>query len=253
MISILFFLLGLFFGSFLLVVIDRVPRGESILFGRSHCDMCSHVLNWYDLIPIFSYLFLRGRCRYCHKPYGMQYPFVEIATGVVFGLTPFFFPFVSVLQYILLLGISASCIIVFFTDYFYGIIPDSALLGGGLFTLGLHVVLHQNILSYMLIALVTAGFFFALFLATKQRGIGFGDVKYALFMGFLLGYPSIILGLYAAFLTGAVVALILILGKKKHFRGDTIAFGPFLVLGTYIAWVGGIQLWHFFIHLLFQV
>lgn len=253
MISLILFIFGLFLGSFLLVVIDRIPRGESILFGRSHCDMCGHVLNWYDLVPILSYVFLHGKCRYCHKPYGMQYPFVEVATGGMFALVPLLFPFTSVGQYIAVLGITAVFIVIFFTDIFYGIIPDGALIAGGILTIALHILLHDNMLSYLLVAVVSAGFFLMLFLATKRRGIGFGDVKYSLLMGFILGYPSIILGLYLAFLTGAFVALILILGKKKHFRGDTIAFGPFLVIGTYISWVGGANLWHFFIHLLFQV
>ena len=117
MISVFFFILGLFLGSFLLVVIDRVPRGESILFGRSHCDMCGHMLHWYELIPIFSYAILRGKCRYCQKSYGMQYPFVEIVTGSMFALVPVLFPFISVLQYIVVLAITASFIVIFFTDF----------------------------------------------------------------------------------------------------------------------------------------
>lgn len=247
------FLLGLFFGSFLLVVIERLPRGESVLFGRSHCDMCGHTLAWYDLFPIFSYVFLRGKCRYCRKSYGLQYPFVELVTAVLFGLTAVIFHFTNPFFYILALGIIASLIVIFFTDMYSGIIPDAALLAGGLFAIPFLVVTGENLLLHIVAAVVAWLFFLALYLVTKQKGVGFGDVKYALFMGLLLGIPQIVLGLYIAFLTGALAALILIVGKKKHFHNDTISFGPFLVLGTYLAWLGGTQLWHYFLHILLGI
>lgn len=251
MISILLFFLGLFIGSFLLVAIERIPRGESILMGRSHCDMCGHTLAWYDLVPIFSYIFLRGRCRYCHKSYGLQYPFVELVTAGLFSLTPLIFQFTALAQYIFALGIISSLLVIFFTDMYVGIIPDVVLATGTLFVVAFLLVTGQNLFFHAVGALVAGVFFLLLYIVTRQKGVGFGDVKYAFFMGLLLGLPNIILGLYIAFLTGAIVALILIVGKRKHFHKDTISFGPFLVFGTYLAWGGGIALWHFFLHFLF--
>ena len=251
--SILFFFTGLFIGSFLLVVIDRFPRNESIFFGRSHCDMCDHTLAWYDLIPLLSYFLLRGKCRYCHKAYGTSYPIVELITAIFFASIPFFFPSTSIIEQILLCIAVSSCIVIFFCDLLYGLIPDGAV---GIIALSgvlLVLVHHVGFLSFVLSSIGAGLFFFLLYIFTKKKGMGLGDVKLAAAMGFLLGYPLIILALYTAFLTGAIVALILILRHKKKFKGGTISFGPFLILGTYIALIGGVNLWNFFIHLLFRL
>lgn len=252
MISLIVFFLGLFIGSFLLVVIERLPRGESVIVGRSHCDMCGHTLAWYDMMPIFSYLLLQGKCRYCHKPFGTAYPVVEIVTGVMLGTLPILFPTLS-FEKLVLLGIIVCCLIViFFSDFFYGIIPDVVSLIMGITSIafvGLSTLLFQHIIT----ACIAMGFFFALYIGTRKRGMGLGDVKFSFVMGLLLGFPLIILGLYLAFLTGSVIALILIIGKKKHFRKDTISFGPFLVIGTYISLVGGLALWNILMQLLFHM
>jgi leader peptidase (prepilin peptidase)/N-methyltransferase len=99
--------------------------------------------------------------------------------------------------------------------------------------------LHFNIFSVVLSAVCASGFFLILFLATKGRGMGFGDVVYAFLMGFILGYPRVILGLYLAFVTGAIVSLFLVILKKKKFQGGTIPFGPFLVFGTFVSLLWG--------------
>ena len=251
--AIILLILGLFFGSFFLVVIDRIPRGESILFGRSHCDMCGHTLGWFDLIPLLSYVLLRGKCRYCHKSYGFSYPVVELMTAVVWASTPFLFHIFSMIQLVLVLCIVSCLLIIFFSDMFFGIIPDIIVLIGSFCSIIFVLYFQGDIVAHLLSALCSVAFFLALYFLTKKRGIGFGDVKYAAFMGILLGYPQIIVGLYAAFLTGAAIAFILIIGRRKKFKKDTIAFGPFLVLGTYVAWVGGINLWHFILAKLFNM
>lgn len=237
------FIFGLFVGSFLNVVIDRSARGEGFINGRSHCDRCGHVLSWYDLIPLLSYALLQGKCRYCHKSIGYEYPIVETATAISFAVLPFLLSTYDMFLFgvkLLLIGIF---IIIFFADLWYGIIPDVALIAGSGGLAMLFFLQPSIILSHVAAGLGAGLFFLMLFLGTKGKGMGFGDVKLALFLGLLLGFPDIIVGLYIAFLTGALVALILILWRKKRLRGDTIPFGPFLVLGGLVAWFWGTSLW----------
>lgn len=245
---ILFFLLGIIFGSFLNVIIDRLPRSETIIKGRSHCEYCHHTLAWYDLVPLFSFLFLKGRCRYCHKFIGLQYPLIELTTGSAFLLIGNAFYFSPILL-LLMLAIVSSLIVIFYTDLFSGIIPDAVLFVLGIVAL-LRIAITGGSFVFALLSGLGVGLFFLLiFLFTKGKGIGFGDVKYAVVMGLLIGFPNIIVSLYVAFLTGAAVALILVLVGKKRFKGQ-IAFGPFLVLGTLAGIFAGNILWTFFLHIL---
>lgn len=251
--SILFFLIGLFLGSFLLVIVERFPRNESIFVGRSHCDMCNHTLSWYDLIPVFSYLFQRGKCRYCHKPYGGVYPFVEILSGLLFASVILFFPSLPLVEQIVLSLAMCCFVVIFFCDIRFGLIPDGAVIVFTILACIKIFLQDQSPLPFFLSAICASGFFYLLYIITKKKGIGFGDIKLAFPIGLFLGYPLTILSIYLAFLTGAVVALILILRRKKKFRGDTISFGPFLIIGTYISLVGGLPLWNFLLHMLLGV
>ena len=251
--SIILFIIGLFIGSFLLVVVDRFPKGESILWGRSHCDMCDHTLSWYDLFPIVSYITLKGKCRYCHKPFGVSYPVIEVVTGLLFATIPIFFPLVSLPELLILCIISGCSIVVFFCDVWYGLIPDNAVLILGVSGILLGIIHHTSLLSLLLSSLGAGVFFLLLYLGTKRKGMGLGDVKLSFAMGLVLGYPFIILAFYIAFLTGALVALILIIGRRKKFKGDSIPFGPFLIIGMISVLLGGNYLWNLSLHLLFHL
>ena len=231
-------IIGTVIGSFLNVVVDRLPKGESITFGRSYCDSCKRTLLWYDLIPVVSYVLLRGRCRFCRKPIGYYYPLIEITTGFLFALSFLHAQSISELLYLLL--IIAVLVVIFFADLKYGIIPFYAVGAGMLIVLFRLIFLSQpDFIASLLSSLGAGAFFLIIFLLTRGRGMGFGDVVYAFFMGLLLSFPGIIIGLYLGFLTGAIVSLILIAGGKKKLRGDTIPFGPFLVFGTVIALLYG--------------
>ena len=246
------FILGLSVGSFLNVLIDRLPREEQVFKGRSYCESCRKTIKWYDLIPILSFIILKAKCRYCRLPLSYYYPLVELTTGALFVAISIFvnnnFQFsifnfqsnpnfqldkVSALGYYLF--IASSLVVIFFVDLKYGIIPD-VIIYSAIAVSFLYIILN----TYYLIPLVAAAvgsflFFLIIFLATRGRGMGFGDVKFAFLMGLLLGFPKTIPGLYVAFLTGAVVSIILILIGKKKFRGSTVPFGPFLVIGTLIS------------------
>lgn len=260
------FLIGLFIGSFLNVLIDRFPRSKSVIKGRSHCDKCKKILRWYDLIPLLSFILLKGKCRYCHTRLSPYYPIVELTTGIVFAVTTFFvlngsqflisnfqFPinYQLLINLIYYLFIAASLIVIFFADLKYGIIPDKIVFPAIfislfilLFTSKESWFLRQladqpatfevGFVNHLLSALGASLFFLFLFFVTGGRGMGFGDVKFTFLMGLILGFPNIIVSLYIAFLTGAIVGCILIIWRKKRIFGTAIPFGPFLALGTFL-------------------
>lgn len=235
MMTVFLFILGLAVGSFANVLIDRLPQGESILWGRSHCDYCKKTLRWYELIPVASYIIQLGRCRRCGKRLSIQYPVVEFVTGIGFVLL---FPH-NISFYLLFI----SLLVIFVADLTYQIIPDSMIL------LGFAAILVNWIGSMQVGDIgqyIVAGFacfvaFYLIWLVTRGKGLGFGDVKFAPLMGLLLGFPGVVIALYIAFLTGALAGVILMLGRYKTWKSK-IAFGPFLVLGTSVAWIWQPQL-----------
>ncbi|MBI2028739.1 MAG: prepilin peptidase [Candidatus Levybacteria bacterium] len=257
------FLVGTAIGSFLNVLVDRLPRGEGVFGGRSHCDKCKKDLAWYDLIPLFSFLILRGKCRYCHTPLSLYYPVVELTTGILFVLVFVFLGArimnqeLRILDYITLVYyfiIISSLIVVFFTDLKYGIIPD-AIVAPSIFVS--FPYLFFNHYSLILNHLLSGGgaflFFLFLFLITKGRGMGFGDVKLSFLLGLVLGFPKIAVALYISFLTGAIVGCILIIWKRKRLHGTKIPFGPFLVFGTLLTIFLGEQIMQIMLGFLFPI
>lgn len=246
----LIFIIGTAVGSFLNVLIDRIPREESVVKGRSYCDSCKRKLAWYDLIPLLSWVMLGGKCRYCKGKISWQYPVVELATGILFVVVRFIAPQVSdavngiTTDLIFHWFIVSALLVIFMVDLKYYIIPDRILVPAAVVTFIYRLGAQQAepLQNYLFTALGAAAFFGVLILITRGKGMGMGDVKYGLFMGLLLGLPSTIVALYAAFLTGAVVSVILLLSGKKKF-GQIIPFGPFLVFGTIIGLFWGEILW----------
>ncbi len=225
-------ILGLLIGSFLNVLIDRLPKGQNVFWGRSHCDYCKRTLRWYELIPLVSFFWQRGKCVRCHRSLSWQYPLIEAMTGIGYFLIWGMFNQSTTLLVASLILFS-SLLVITISDLKYQIIPDSMIITGGIGTilLFLNNVSYAFIAEHVLTGLATSVFFLFLWLLTKKRGIGLGDVKISFLLGLLLGYPEIIMALYIAFLTGAIVGVILILGGKKKLKSK-IAFGPFLILGV---------------------
>lgn len=243
LIPLLVFFAGLFIGSFLNVIADRLQKHESFLFGRSHCDHCKKELSWYELFPLISYLIQQGKCRHCRHHLSAFYPLSELITGFILSTVVLRFitqPFEVLL---LLLLISSCLLIIVFSDIKYEIIPFPVVAVVTIASLIFLVITSPTLLPIAILSgLGVAFFFFAIFFLTKGRGMGFGDVIYAFSMGLLLGFPKIILGIYIAFITGAIVALGLVLLRKKKLHGGTIPFGPFLVLGTFTMIIWGDRL-----------
>ncbi len=226
-------------GSFFNVLSDRLSNDETIL-GRSHCDHCKKTLTFFDLFPVFSYLFLKGKCRYCQKKLSFWYPFTELATAALFIFSTYLLLKTGVnltwISYLLYLTIISSLWIIALADIKYQIIPDQlqiillvcSILNTNLSSLN-WFMLRESFLAGLIVMLPIL----FLFLVTKGRGMGFGDVKFAFNMGALLGVTSGLIALYLGFVSGAIVGLILIALGKSKFKSK-IAFGPFLVFGTYI-------------------
>jgi leader peptidase (prepilin peptidase) / N-methyltransferase len=244
------FCFGLCMGSFLNVLIDRLPAGESAVKGRSHCDHCKTTLNWHELIPLLSFLIQGGKSRCCHKKLSFQYPLIELITGIgfVWLYQTSLINTSNHWSYILLMNLVIfSCLLVIFiTDLKTFIIPDSmiaisisATIARLLFSQDIIFIL-PNICS----ALGASLFFYFLYIGTRGRGMGFGDVKLALLLGLMTGFPGIIINLYVAFLTGAILGVILILYRQKSFKSQ-VPFGPFLIVGTLVTvlWQAQIISW----------
>ena len=244
------FVLGLCIGSFLNVLIYRLPRSLT-LGGRSFCPKCKKQIAWYDNIPLVSFILLRGKCRKCQFPISLKYPVVELLTGVLFigvigGIRVI--GAIGVLGYF---AIVSAMIAILFIDLEHQIIPDELIAIGVFGALGVFLPSHLSLLTSNLLSAAGASLFFLfLHLITKGKGMGLGDVKLVFLMGLVLGFPKIIGSLYLAFLTGAIVGVILILTKKKRF-GEHLPFGPFLVGSflTFLFWGDRIIQWltyHFF-------
>ena len=261
------FVMGLVWGSFLNVVIFRMSHGSSPLKGRSICPKCKHQLAWFHNIPLLSFIFLRGRCAFCHKKISFRYPLIEALTGVMFVwwfLVGFnFFKLVgspwSFIQPVFWLAVGMVMLSIFMTDLLYMVIPLSlnmmlfslalfyrvGLVGFGIMQTGDFV---RAILSGVGLCLL----FVALQVITKAvknvDGFGLGDIYLAPSLGLLLGWPKIVPGIFFSFILGAIIGIMLIVSGRKKLS-QYLPFGPFLILGTVFALVWGGSIWNWYMGL----
>ena len=253
---VLLFVLGISIGSFLNVLIDRLSVGQDVVHGRSHCDYCHKTLHWYELIPIFSWIIQGGKSRCCHKKLSWQYPLIECITGVGFVSIYALYSVLSLNLFAYLI-IFSSAVVLFVADLKYEILPTPLLLSAAV---GIILSRYSEIIScfslqcpvfFMSILLpscAAAAFFFFLWAAFRGRAMGDGDIYLVFLMGMCVGYPNILIALYIAFLTGAVVGVILILGRKKGLQSH-ISFGPFLIFGTVMSMIFSSQIISVWLHL----
>ena len=252
--GVMIFVFGLCFGSFVNMLVYRTAKKYKLIKkekgrgmprpynkNRSFCDYCGKQLSWYENIPVLSWLMLKGKTKCCHKKLSLSYPIVELLMGILFVV----FYFVGAIHELPLLTGLGFLIVVFLVfsavfDLRYMILPDFStiilIICAIVFLLveiwGRHIGLPlQQILS----ALVAAGFLLILNLITKGKGMGMGDVKLAIFMGLFLGYPKIIVAFYVAFIIGAIYGLALMIFKKAD-KKSQVPFGPFMILGFFMAW-----------------
>jgi len=236
------FIFGLIIGSFLNSVIYRLSINQGFLIGKSYCPNCKHNLAWYDLVPVLSFLTLKGRCRYCKKPISIQYPLVEFATALLFtfwvwqkiGVLIYSPNFLILLNLCFILCVICSMVVIFVYDLKHYIIPDKIVFPLILITGIFNFYTKYEMLNATYSAVGASLFFLFIVLVSQGKWMGMGDVKLAFFMGLFLGFPKIIIALFLAFFIGAVVGVILIFSGKKGLRSE-VPFGPFLVIGTFLA------------------
>lgn len=237
--SVIIFILGIAFGSFLNVIIFRLSKKESFLKGRSYCPSCKHRLEARDLIPFFSFIFQKGRCRYCKNEISFIYPLVELITGLVF-----LFLFINLgpsLRLLVYLVYSCFLIIIFVYDLRYHLILDKVTLPAMIIVILADIVLKVSFFSVLFGVIIGGGFFLIIFTASRGRWIGGGDIRLGVLMGLMLGWEKLLVALVIAYLSGALVALMLLITKKRRLKSK-LPFGPFLGLGTFIALLYGDQI-----------
>ncbi|ADC48638.1 peptidase A24A domain protein, aspartate peptidase [Alkalihalophilus pseudofirmus OF4] len=241
------FVFGLTFGSFFNVVGLRVPAGESIVAPRSHCTTCDRDLSTRELIPVFSYLFQKGKCRGCGTKISPLYPFVELATGLAFSgayvLLGWSYELIVLLLLISLLAI------IFVSDIRYMLIPDKILLFFTPFFLLLRLTVAPLDPWWSSLVGAAVGFGLLLLIAVISRGgMGGGDIKLFAVLGLVLGWQDVLLAFFFSCLYGTIIAGIgMAAGKVK--RKKPIPFGPFIVLGALTAYFYGNSLVQWYIGL----
>lgn len=239
------FILGSAIGSFFNVVIDRLPIKKTTLSGRSQCDLCKRKLTPFELIPVFSYVFLLGKCRTCEYKIPLRVFFVELLVALlaIFLYSQFLLHETPLFIGVCIFLIFGLFIPIIFIDLKHGIIPDELTIILTIIVSVFVLLLPSSvILSHVLSGIASFLFFLALFFITKGKGMGLGDVKLSFALGLFLGFPKVIAGFYMAFLGGAVISLLLVFLGKKHFKKGTIPFGPFLVIATFCSYFWGEQL-----------
>lgn len=245
---------GLVIGSFLNVVVWRVPRGESVVSPPSACPRCGHEIRRRDNVPVLSWLVLRGRCRDCGAPISARYPMVEAATGLLFTLTawwcwaqdtPWLLP---ALAYLAAVSVALALI-----DLDSHRLPDAIVLPSHLVALALLALASWapggtsdwGALGRALLAGAALFAFYLVVLVIYPAGMGFGDVKLAGVLGLYLGWcgwGAVVIGWFAAFVLGGLFAIGLLVARRAE-RGSGIPFGPWMLLGAAIGIVAGPRLW----------
>ncbi len=278
----LLFIFGLLIGSFINVIAlrydgDHMVADPKVIGGRSHCPHCMKTLQWYELIPVVSFIIQGRRCRNCKATIGWQYPVVEVISGCIFAFVPMHvltltgpgqaFTIFSIFWTI----VFEVLLLVAYIDIRLGIIPDElnvvlgvlgiflAIFLAGYYGLGNHSLfgpfggwfgLQGNIwTNHIFAAFIGAAFFGLLILITRGKGMGMGDVKLAIPLGIVFGWPDILFIIVSAFILGALAGVIFIIRGEKTMKGS-LPFAPFLVAGAVIVFFGAVQITRAYLGLL---
>ena len=244
-IYIITFLYGVVIGSFVNVCIYRIPLKENIVKTRSHCMSCGHVLEWYELIPLFSYLGLRGKCRKCKAHISVQDPLIEGLNGVLYVLILVINGVnVDSLLYCLLVSALIALSVIDWRTYEIPVGINIFILALGLIMTAVH---YYDWLNHLIGLFAVSVFIYIIILATKGRGMGGGDMKLMAAAGLLLGWKNIIL----AFIVGCILGAVIHVARMKISKADhQLAFGPYLSAGILIAALFGNEIVTWYVGLL---
>lgn len=241
----LFFLTGSVFGSFLNVVIFRIPKKESLSYPSSHCMYCGHSLRVLDLIPVFSWLCLKGRCRYCKRPISIQYPLIEFISACLFVF--FYLSFGLSIETLAFCVITLFCIPLFVIDMRHCILPNKILIFFAAAAVCLSIIhIREPLFLYASTdpleplkgAMIGGGILLLIsilgyYLYGKREVMGMGDVKLLIVIGLLCGFKNTLLILAVSSVLAALIGIALFAAGKKS-RTDKLAFGPFIIVAFYI-------------------
>lgn len=239
--------LGLCLGSFYNVVGLRLPNGNLLTRARSYCPSCDRTLSAKDLYPLFSYLFLKGKCRSCQAPISPLYPLIELSTATLFVFA--FWQIGFDLELLVAFLLISLLMIIIVTDIRYMLIPNKLLLFFSPFFIGLRlfVVPFEHWWELPLGAAVGFGLLLLIAIISKG-GMGGGDVKLFALLGAILGFELVLLAfMFSCFFGAAIGGFLMLTGKVK--RKQPIPFGPFIVLGTLLSYFYGHDLIHWYLHI----
>ena len=237
-------LFGLVIGSFLNVVIARVPERRSLVRPGSACPGCGNPIAWYDNLPVVSFFALAGRCRACAAPISWRYPFVESLTAALFVLAWVVFAS-SLVEFFIAAVLLSALIAVTVVDLQYQIIPDAITVPG--VVVGLLASLVRERVSWLeaLLGVLVGTMLFVAVIVLSRGGMGGGDLKLGAMLGAFLGWKALLVALFVAVLVGGAMAVML-LATRRLARKDAIPFGPFLALGGTVAvfWGNALVAWY---------
>ena len=260
LLSVYIFVFGTIIGSFLNVLIYRLPIGLDFKKSNSMCTSCKHKLAWYDLFPLFSWLFLGGKCRYCKAKISPRYPIVEAMNGAFYVLIYLFICGGNAIEGVSLslVGymIVASCLIVTaFIDFEHQIIPDSmwiSIFVGGLFIVVDTAIKGQFTKEFIIAKIIglfaISGLFFLIGVLSKGRAMGGGDVKFMAAAGFVLGWKAIIVSLFLGAFSGVLFSIGRKIVSQKEMSG-VIPFGPFLAIGVTLSMFFGEKIFDVYLNM----
>ena len=241
------FILGLVIGSFLNVVIYRVPEGKSIVKPPSHCPECDHRLSPIELIPVISYIVLKGKCKECGTSISIRYPIVELLTAFLFSIN-YLLLYNNIITFITGLIFTSILIVLTLIDYDHQILPDSLTIGGLIIGLILSIVRSDISILMAVIGLVSAGGFLFIVAFVSKGGLGGGDIKLMAMVGTFLGPLSAFAAIFIGALLGLLASLPGILSGELS-RKRKLPFGPFLAGASLIFWFWGDYLWEFYLNI----
>ncbi len=257
---IIVFIFGVVVGSFLNVCIYRIPRGLSIIIPSSRCPTCGNQIRFYDNIPIISYVFLKGRCRYCNSEISIRYPLVEALNAILYVLILYRFGYHSLLPLLVYFLFVSSLIVITFIDFEFQIIPDRITLPG----IPLSLIFGATILpdpffrydflgfKTSIVGLLSGGGIFYLIAITgkamlRKDAMGGGDIKLMAVIGGVLGWKGVVLTTFIGSLIGSVIGIIVIVIKGRRW-GVRIPFGPYLAFGAIVSLLMGQEIFFWYLY-----
>ncbi len=245
--ALMVFVLGLLIGSFLNVCIYRIPAGKSIVYPPSSCGSCHRQLKGLDLIPVLTYFFYKGKCRYCGKAYSIQYPMVELMNGLLYVWL--FYRFGLSLIFVFYSIVASLLLVISFIDIETKTIPDGLNIFAYIIAIGFGVFAHKDVYLSMLYGFLF-GFLFFFIIAVVTNAMGGGDIKLMGALGIAFGLSGVIFVTILSFIYGSIISIGLLVSKKAG-RKTEIPFGPFIsfaaltfmlygqeILDLYFAYIG---------------